>query len=463
IALTPAQAQKSLAALVAELLARPGCDLSEAFVSLLQQFPAVDCLESPLEDSTPPGQQTEPELVKTDEQPDRHRVYHRLAETLEELGCLDEAAQAYQRSIQLQPQSVPSVVGLSRVVERSRTLEKEPSRAKDEAVAATRQASQLNGSEDSNLTPADHSPLATTREKTKDLLHLLDNLWTQKTGSPPRAQGDLLPNFLGIGAQKSGTTWLYAMLKKHPQIYLPPNQKELMFFDSEGTYNTLGIEGYKTFFKPGNSPAVKAVGEITPGYLWTSPFGAANHQFDEFRATTPKRVYQALGADLKLLVLLRNPVQRAISAYLHHLNRRRIPVGKSILDFGHKFGILHMGFYSKHLFHWMDYYPRKCFHIAIYENILKDKDAYFKDVFDFLEVNNNYQPSEPDKLYNKPFQYQATDQGISMVIDQENRTVINRTEIQALYEIYQEEIHQLEQLFNLEVSSWKSASETCKN
>src|SRR5688572_26171231 len=74
------------------------------------------------------------------------------------------------------------------------------------------------------------------------------------------------PNFLVIGAQKSGTTWLAEMLRQHPDVYTSP-KKELHYFDLKANY-ALGIDWYRQQFA--GETGQRAIGECTPNYLWVS-------------------------------------------------------------------------------------------------------------------------------------------------------------------------------------------------
>ncbi len=112
-----------------------------------------------------------------------------------------------------------------------------------------------------------------------------------------------LPNFLCVGAQKAGTTSLYHILQQHPQIYLP-TPKEIQFFDQPENYQR-GIDWYKKFFDVSNHH-YKAIGEVTPSYMYYSE--------------VPERIYQVLGPEVKLVFILRHPVDRAFSHYT--MNRR---------------------------------------------------------------------------------------------------------------------------------------------
>ena len=110
-----------------------------------------------------------------------------------------------------------------------------------------------------------------------------------------------LPNFICVGAQRAGTTTLFNTLKLHPSISLSLT-KEVHFFDNHENYKK-GINWSKNFFKKGN----KINGEITPDYMI--------YNF------VPKRIFETLGENIKLIFLLRNPSQRAFSQFNFYLNQ----------------------------------------------------------------------------------------------------------------------------------------------
>ena len=108
-----------------------------------------------------------------------------------------------------------------------------------------------------------------------------------------------LPNFMCLGAAKSGTTTLYDILRQHPDVYIP-SFKEPHFFDIPENFNN-GIRWYeKNYFKDANT---KVVADFTPSYF--------------FDKEAPKRIFESLGGKVKFVVILRNPVDRAYSHYLH--------------------------------------------------------------------------------------------------------------------------------------------------
>lgn len=116
------------------------------------------------------------------------------------------------------------------------------------------------------------------------------------------------PDFLIIGAAKSGTSFLHELLLGHPDVVFkrnpdvpPANDKEIHFFDARA-YDRLGIDWYKGRFPFGEGVVT---GEATPYYM--------------FCPRVPERVHRVMPA-VKLIAVLRNPVARAFSDY-HHRRR----------------------------------------------------------------------------------------------------------------------------------------------
>lgn len=107
-----------------------------------------------------------------------------------------------------------------------------------------------------------------------------------------------LPGFLGIGSQKSGTTWLHANLARHPDIFLPED-KELHYFD--WNFHRPITEYAKCFEQAGD----RLAGEITPGYA----------TLDDKRVAFIK----SLMPDLRVILLLRDPIERSWSQAVMNL------------------------------------------------------------------------------------------------------------------------------------------------
>lgn len=105
------------------------------------------------------------------------------------------------------------------------------------------------------------------------------------------------PAFLGIGAQKAGTTTLHNLLAQQPQIFVPPC-KEVHYFS---LHYAQGLAWYADHFA--GAGATQVIGEITPYYL--------------FHPQAARRIFNDLGSSVKIVVLLRDPLARTLSHYWH--------------------------------------------------------------------------------------------------------------------------------------------------
>jgi sulfotransferase family protein len=166
------------------------------------------------------------------------------------------------------------------------------------------------------------------------------------------------PTFIVIGGQKCGTTWMYAMLRQHPAV-LTSRIKEVHYFDKLEHYSK-GIDWYRRQFPDAGGGT--AVGEFTPNYL--SP----SWDFDDIPALVA-RDYPFL----RLIVSLRDPVERAISAYYHHIRAGRVLPADRILDVKDQHGIVTMGLYEQHLRQWRQYFAPDQMLCLIYEEDLSDR------------------------------------------------------------------------------------------
>ena len=114
---------------------------------------------------------------------------------------------------------------------------------------------------------------------------------------PPTSGGSgRLPHFLCLGAQRGGTTTLQRLLERHPQVYLPPG-KEVHYFS---LHADRGPHWYASHYAAAHPLQIR--GDITPYYL--------------FHPEAPGRIHSLLPA-ARLIVLLRDPVERALSQYFH--------------------------------------------------------------------------------------------------------------------------------------------------
>lgn len=202
----------------------------------------------------------------------------------------------------------------------------------------------------------------------------------------------LEPSFFIIGTQKGGTTSLFNYLIQHPDI-LSPHHKEMRFFDKYFDYGFDWYNYYYPKFQKG-----KITGEASPEYL--------------YNIHTPQRMHQAYpGA--KIIVMLRNPIDRAFSNYnmIKSWGEEPLSFEEAIeteiertkeekqqllagtpLRFLYK--VMHYtyadrGFYSKQLKHWFKYFDKSQFYFIRSEDFFADPKQQTAFVLDFLDLNRS--------------------------------------------------------------------------
>jgi hypothetical protein len=205
-----------------------------------------------------------------------------------------------------------------------------------------------------------------------------------------------LPNFLIIGAAKSGTTAVHAYINQHPDIFMS-DPKELRFFSYTGlppkglpdVYIHQGVtklEEYQLCFQ--NVADEKIVGEASPMYLYTPG--------------TAERIKQVI-PDVKMLAILRNPIDRAFSAYMHAIRDWIEPAGsfKEALQFEQErinagWGMLwhytNAGFYFKQLTRYYLVFNSDQIKVVLYDDLVNDVSALLVDIFAFLEIDTTFKP-----------------------------------------------------------------------
>jgi tetratricopeptide (TPR) repeat protein len=222
------------------------------------------------------------------------------------------------------------------------------------------------------------------------------------------------PNFLIVGSGKSGTSSLHQYLSQHPQV-LSPVTKEIGFFDLPGVYVN-GIRWYLSHFPQVPVGEKFVTGEASPGYL--------------YRHDVEKRVFQAF-PNVKLIVMMRNPVHRTISAY-HHSVRwsgelRSLEevvdaeiemvqgmsdpsdLRKSQIKFEPRHVVWSMYYYF--LKNWMNVFPRDQFLVLKSEDFFENPERVLNQVFNFLDLPNfklpNYPVYQSGGSYEKPDKLQV--------------------------------------------------------
>jgi hypothetical protein len=221
---------------------------------------------------------------------------------------------------------------------------------------------------------------------------------------PPitKSPNSLLPNFLLIGAAKSGTTSLYHQLRQHPDVFMPA-VKEPRFFayvddppamvgpgdraSNEAAGAVYAMEDYAALFAGTEDAA--AVGEASVNYLYSE--------------TAPRRIRETI-PDVQLIAVLRNPVERAYSHYLHLVRsgretirdvRQALAAEPERIRQGWEWSwhYTRMGLYHEQLSRYLQYFDRDQLSVYLFDDFRADNVAVAQDVYRTLGVDDAFVPA----------------------------------------------------------------------
>lgn len=179
------------------------------------------------------------------------------------------------------------------------------------------------------------------------------------------------PTFIGLGGQKCASSWLYTVFDDHPEAFVS-TPKELNYFSA--VYDR-GHQWYESHFTAG--AGCVAVGEISPSYLPDRDAPARAHAYNP---------------DFRILVALRDPVERAYSNHLHDI---RLGYYQGT-DLSFEAGLannpmyIEQSRYAKHLRTWLEHFPADRMLIVLQEEIATDPKSQARLVYEFLGIDSEH-------------------------------------------------------------------------
>jgi len=206
-----------------------------------------------------------------------------------------------------------------------------------------------------------------------------------------------LPNFFVIGAPRCGTSSLFDGIRQHPEIFMSP-VKEPWYFSigvrdepfrgpKDIDFNLyLSRSEYEELFSGVGDEAV--VGEASTDYLYSdSALEALRQEFP----------------NAKLVVILRNPADRAYSQYIQHVSQMREPCHcfweaieleeeRKKEDWCHYWFYRSLGFYGRQLSRYRQHFDADQIKVFLLEDLLASPDELYRELFDFLGVDSSFSP-----------------------------------------------------------------------
>jgi hypothetical protein len=191
-------------------------------------------------------------------------------------------------------------------------------------------------------------------------------------------------DFIGVGDQKSATTWIYGCLCEHPEI-CTSSTKETRFFDDDFLYGK-SLEKYSEFFSHCGDD--KVVGEYSPSYIHS------------------KKAMERVKKDVpnaKIIVCFRDPVEKIHSAY-----RFNKVSGTGAMKRYDSFleavksedSLLERAKHGRNLDRVYEYFSRDQVFVGIYDDLQKEPKRFIQEIYAFLEVDDSFVPDSVKKKYN---------------------------------------------------------------
>lgn len=185
-----------------------------------------------------------------------------------------------------------------------------------------------------------------------------------------------MPDFIMVSPGKTATNTLFECLREHPSICMAKHVKGTRFFNK--LYGK-GIEWYAELFA--HCPAHSVKGEVDETYFYTED--------------VPERIYQYI-PDVKIITCLRNPIERAFSAYMQFLKFGLISGTFEEAIEKHRDIFISNNFYYNHLTRYLQYFSRENVLVMLFDDFKKDRRSFIQNLYVFLGVNDSFVPKSLD-------------------------------------------------------------------
>lgn len=189
----------------------------------------------------------------------------------------------------------------------------------------------------------------------------------------------MYPDFIFIGPSKSGSTWIFEVLKSHPGVFVP-TAKDIYFFDK---YYDRGFQWYEKFFQTAKPYQKK--GEICHDYLMSA------EAIDRIATHYPA---------VKLICCLRDPYERAWSSF-NYFQRNGLALGKFSEEIKKHPEIVEEGLYFKHISNVFSKFEKHQLLILFFEDLKRNSEDFARQIFNFIDVDIDFKSPLIGRIINK--------------------------------------------------------------
>ncbi|WP_129787064.1 DUF6270 domain-containing protein [Promicromonospora panici] len=248
------------------------------------------------------------------------------------------------------------------------------------------------------------------------------------------------PNLVLAGTWKGGVEWLARNMSGHPEIAVPA-QSTNFFNRRSRVRDAEAANEYESALA--DSPDARWRIDASPNYFWQGdggPLSVTPHETAEaVRAVAPE--------DTQVVVILRNPVERAVSHYWTQFAAGKLDVPSSIFTLPPSTGVIDYGFYRRHYEHWADVLGTHRVHVLLYDDLVADPQQFVTAALRILGLHGDSSFWEKTRL-------DAPSDRTAWMAPFRKRNPVSSQEIAALQRVYAEDIAFVEQLVGQRLDAW---------
>ncbi|PFG44333.1 hypothetical protein ATJ88_3055 [Isoptericola jiangsuensis] len=255
---------------------------------------------------------------------------------------------------------------------------------------------------------------------------------------PPTDTG--APNLILAGTQRGGAEWLSRQLGKLSEVFVAPDGAA-NFYNRPDRLGDEGSRGKHQEFFAGRGETWRA--ECSPNYFWHATDGP----FSKKSSSAASAIREHGDPSAQILLSLRNPVERALSAYWVHFSAGKFDLPTSIFRLPSNLGVIDLGFYRKHYTHWSDHLGPDRLHVVLHDEMADPAALLARVRRDILGITRDVEATELGDL-------SVPDEHAAWLTLFKKRWPVPAAEVAALHALYRDDIAFVEDLMGCSLPEW---------